>query len=121
MNSIVNALRGISFFCLVAICKAVADTLADHFDTSVFKKLNRKFWDKSTSSEAAIKIPFTKYKVDAWHITNSIAIVFILFAIKFYKPLFPNRFFFSVIEGIIYGTLWNLSFDLFYNKILRRK
>jgi hypothetical protein len=121
MNSIVNALRGISFFCLVAICKAIADTLADHFDTSIFKKLNPKFWDKKTSSETAIRIPFTKYKIDAWHLTNSFAITFIILSMIYYRPMLPQGFLFMVCEVGIYGILSIVVFNIFYNHILRNK
>jgi hypothetical protein len=42
---------GIILVILAGICKAVMDTVADHYDNSVFasKEFDRYFWDKSIS------------------------------------------------------------------------
>lgn len=112
---------GIILFVLIAICKAFADTLAHHFDTSVFKTLPREFWDPNTSAEKAKIIPGTGYKLDAWHMINTIAIFgIVLFAFN-YKPMFLIGVWSKPVEFILYGGIWNAFFDLFYNHILRRK
>lgn len=104
------------FVILAAIFKAVSDTLEHHFDTSVFRKLRVGFWDPDHST--AKFLPFTKYKVDAWHISNTILIVFFMAAIVFWKTaLFGLG---NWIWIIVLGVLFNLVFNLFYNKILRR-
>jgi hypothetical protein len=95
-----------------AFCKALADTLAHHFDTSVFRKKNRKFWDPVISSEWVKKV--FAYKLDAWHLSNSAMIVAMVCAIVFHS----NRFEWWI-EIPIGGVVWNLVFNLFYNKILR--
>jgi hypothetical protein len=99
---------------LAGMFKAVADTLADHFDTSIFRKKDRRFWDKSVSWQFAPTIKFTKYHVDAWHIAGSLMIVCFLLAMEFHV-----RHFYWWAEVIGAGVLFNLSFNLFYNKILR--
>lgn len=119
MGSILNALRGISFFCAMAVCKAIADTLAHHFDTSVFRSLNRKFWDPGTSTDSAYIIPGTKYKLDAWHLSWSAAIVLIILAMFFYEPITPTGFWFKVLELFIYGGIYNGVFNTFYNHFLK--
>jgi len=42
---------GIILIILAGICKAVMDTVADHYDNSIFasKDFNKYFWDKSIS------------------------------------------------------------------------
>lgn len=94
-----------------AIFKAVADTVADHFFVSIFKSKNRKFWDKTTSSVFAKRI--YGYKVDAWHLANSGMIVCFISAAAVNDC--KCWWFFIILSGIIF----NLVFNLFYNKILR--
>lgn len=110
-----NAIIPIGLLMLAAFFKAVADTSADHFDTSVFKWLDRRFWDKTTASQYAPFLKFTKFRVDAWHIANSLMIIsFCLFAV-FCKLDYKWYFQFPAI-----GIIYNLSFNFFYNKVLRR-
>lgn len=98
---------------LAALFKSVADTLEHHFDTSVFKKLKPELWDPDRSTVKTWWI--THYKIDPWHVANSMFIVsFILAAIlntltwKWYLQL------------LVLGTVFNLVFEVFYSKILRR-
>lgn len=115
MNAIVNALWGVSFFFLAATCKAIADTLQHHFDTSIFKKLSRKWWDPNTSDDFVKYIPFTKYRLDAWHFANSLMITaMVLFGI-YYQHIFPYK----SLDIAFFGLLWNGVFNIFYNKIFR--
>lgn len=91
---------------LAAVCKAVADTIAHHKDRSVFRR--SKFW----SQDGKI-LPLTKYKLDGWHICNSLFLIFTLTAGPLYKPLFG-----LLIDLPSAGILFILAFNLFYNKIL---
>lgn len=101
------------FLLFAAFFKAVADTLQHHYDKSVFWKLNKNFWNPVVSAEHVKFLPWTKYRPDAWHLANTGMIVsFILFAVL-YKPLIG--WFFAVILG---GIVFNLVFNLFYNKVL---
>lgn len=96
--------------------KAVADTLQHHFETSVFKKKDPRFWNPNESWKHTRFIPLTKYRADAWHLANSAMIVsFISFGV-FYTPLKYEWW----TEIAAAGILFNLLFGLFYSKLLRK-
>lgn len=101
---------------LAAIFKAVADTLQHHFDTSVFSKLNLKFWNPVVSCEFAPFIPFTKYRLDAWHLANSGMIICFIAAASINDSIFS----FWIINLTMLGIIYNLIFELFYGKIFRK-
>lgn len=102
---------GALFIILAAISKALADTLWHHFDTSVFKKKNPKFWNPQVSWQHAPFVKYTKYRWDAWHLANSAMIVFFCAGIVAHKQIT-----WWWIELIVAGTLFILVFNLFYNK-----
>lgn len=102
------------FILLAAICKAVADTLQHHYGSSVFRFSNRRFWDPAISWKYAKFLPLTKYRLDGWHLANSGMILFFCLAVAVHTPLL--RWW---IELPAAGLLFILSFNLFYNKILR--
>jgi hypothetical protein len=89
-----------------AICKAVADTIAHHLDTSIFR--HSRFWINGG------KIIFGKYKFDGWHLSNSAMIIAFVFASVFHTPILKWYY-----EIAIAGVVFNLTFNVFYNKILR--
>ena len=95
-----------------AIFKAVADTVDHHFDTSIFRRLEPKFWDRDISSNYAKRI--FNYKVDAWHLSQSAMIVCMIAAIALHHQKLAWYF-----EIVIGGIIWNIVFNTFYNKILR--
>lgn len=97
---------------VAAIFKAVADTVDHHFDTSIFRRHDPKFWDRDISSDKAKRI--FGYKLDAWHIALSCMIVCMILAIIFHVPKLEWYW-----ELAIGGVGWNIVFNLFYNKILR--
>jgi hypothetical protein len=104
------------FIAFAGICKAIADTLKDHFDTSIFKWKNPKFWKPDVSWQYVGYIRFTKYHPDAWHIANSLMIVFFCLAIAVHGAC---RF--GVLpEVVMYGGVFDIAFNLFYNKILKK-
>jgi hypothetical protein len=98
---------------LAAIAKAFADTLDDHFDDSIFRNLSRGWWDANAVRKTA-KVIFS-YPVDAWHIGNSIMIISFIVAAVIHKPVFAWYY-----EIPIAGTVFNILFGIFYNKIFRR-
>ena len=109
---------------LAAIFKAIADTLDDHFDTSVFKNLAWQWWDANRATTK--KFWFTGYKFDAWHISNSLMIVCFIIAASIHQPLHIKigSFEFKAWGGVailIYGLSFNVVSNLFYTHILRRK
>jgi len=97
---------------LASICNATMDTLSHHFDTSVFKKLNPKFWNPNVSSDKAFRIG--TYKIDAWHLFKSTMIVLLSFAVVEYRPY--NDWY---VDVFLFGWFWNVTFSVFYDKIFR--
>lgn len=102
---------------LAAIFKAVADTLQHHFDTSVFSKLNQKFWNPVVSCNYVRFLPFTKYRPDAWHIANSIMIIAFIASVVLYRPILNHE----VFDFTLYGLAFNMVFNLNYNHILLKR
>lgn len=105
------------FAVLSSICNAMMDTLSHHFSTSVFKKLNQKFWNPIVSSDSAYRIG--GYKIDAWHLTKSVMIVLLGFSVVFAMLQPTNNAWY--IDLCLFGLAWNTIFSLFYDIILRRK
>ena len=107
----------IIFIILAAICDSVIDTVTHHFSTSVFKSKNPDFWDPSLSWKNSTMI--FGYKIDAWHLFKSAMIVLFTLAIVF-SGNFPYslKWYFQI---PIFGIIWVIVFNTFYNKILRRK
>ena len=85
------------------------------FNRSIFSKYNPKWWCKSISWEYVKFLPFTKYRPDAWHLAKSSMVVFVSLAIVLYKPHFH-----PIVDLALFGITWNLSFNLFYNKLFRK-
>ena len=92
---------------LAAICNAFMDIVEnENFHASIFKNLNQKFWYKKGSWLYAKRIG--GYKLDAWHLAKSLMIILICVAIITYHPFIP------IIDFVIYGLLWNLTFNTAY-------
>lgn len=104
-----------------AILKAIADTVMFHYDTSVFKHLPFQFWNPLESYKYVKFFPLTKYRIDGWHLANSGMIVAFIFAAVFYNSTVYSVHFAWYYGIVCYGIMFNLTFSLFYNKILRRK
>lgn len=93
------------FIALAAICKAVSDTIAHHYDTSIFK--GKDFFNPEIQGK---RLPFTSYPFDGWHVFNSLMIVFFCLAV-----------FWISWKLLLAGVLFILVFNLFYNTILKSK
>ena len=111
----VISLASILFIAAAAIFKSIADTLQHHFDTSVFKNKNPKWWNPMKSWAYVKFLPLTKYRPDAWHLANSAMIISFIAAVVAYKPQLP-----WYAEMAIGGLCFNLIFEFFYAKVLRR-
>lgn len=99
------------------------DKLSFHFHKSVFNGLDPKFWDPSVSWKHAKIIPFTKYKVDAWHLFKSGMVIFICSSLisAFHScELHAFKILPSVICITILGYIWNATFNLFFNHLLAK-
>jgi len=110
----------ISFIVLAAACKAVADTLRDHFDTSIFRYKDQRFWKPDISWKYVGYIKFTKYHPDAWHIANSLMLAFLDAAIVSASAMHWHlKWYWYAVEWALIGIFFNLVFNWFYNKILK--
>lgn len=109
------------FVILAAIADAIRDTLFGHFETSIFKNWDAKFWNAFISWKYNKKIIFG-YRIDGWHIFKSIYLILMFLAIVFYIPLIKldNIILEYVANFLLLGMTHNLIFNLFYDKILNR-
>lgn len=98
---------------LACACNAIMDTLKHHFGTSVFKNLNPKFWDPNVSYKHAYIIPYTGYKVDAWHLFKSGMIICMALGTALSTPVSP----YVLLDTLIFGVIWNMLFGILYNKL----
>ncbi len=95
------------FVVLAGFFTAVMDTLAHHFDTSVFKKRNTAFWNPLHPDNDKVSRIFS-YPLDAWHLAKSAMIICFLLAGGF-------AWYWSL--GL--GFSFVIVFNWFYNKVLR--
>jgi hypothetical protein len=103
----------IIFIALSAFLNAVMDRVeyGVAFRVSIFRNLNPKFWQKDVSWEFAKKV--FGWKFDAWHVAKSLMIISFTVGIVLYKPIF------GIIDILIFGAVWNIVFNVFYNNILK--
>jgi hypothetical protein len=94
------------FFC------AVMDTLAHHWDSSVFMDKDTPFWNPLHKDNDKVKRIFG-WPMDAWHIAKSL-FLFCAFSVSFFDSMLNPYLQFGLI-----GVTFIASFNLFYNKILR--
>lgn len=101
---------GLIYILLAVFFNSVMDKTKDtiQFNNSVFKELNPKFWNDEAWQGKFL--PFTKYKLNAWHISKSLMVFFFCASISD-----------SFYEFVAYGIIWNVVFDLFYEDILTPK
>ncbi len=135
-------------FGLAAALNACMDTLVHHFDRSIFpqhilntteKQWSRyTFWDPSVSwvhkyvggspKNGLIKWwIFDKpvFLTDGWHLFKSLSIACLCLSVVMFDqgtwlPDAPKYIKLPVVF-VLYGTIWNVTFSLFYNKILIKK
>jgi hypothetical protein len=104
----------ILFISLAAVFKAISDTLKDHFSVSVFKWKDPRFWNPEISYKYVGFIRFTRYRPDAWHLSNSGMIICFCLAAVIHQPVLSWYY-----ELAIAGLLFNLIFNVFYNHLLK--
>ena len=124
-------------FSLAAMCNAVMYTCTHHYSTSVFKNLNPKFWNAEISWRSKYidndpkmgrkkwfwGINYPVQISDSFHFFKSLMIIFICLTISTFDrdSAFVEYNILSLFVIIlIYGIIWNLTFSLFYNKVLRK-
>ena len=128
---------------LAAACNALIDTLAHHFDQSIFSKLNYLFWNPHHSwrnkyIDGQVKnghrmIWIFKYPAaltDAWHLFKSIMLALLIAAVVCYDPLVSplmikavrvnvdwTPFLIRFADFVGFGIVWILVFNECYNKL----
>ena len=125
---------------MASVCNAVMDTLAHHYSTSAFKDLDNRFWNAAVSwknkyinydgGDKRLKKWFWIINKpvqlsDGWHLFKTLMIIFIILAVVFHKNvdcfITVNTCWNGLIQLFIFGVVWNITFSLFYNHILRKK
>jgi hypothetical protein len=116
---------------IAAIMNSIMDKLTHHWDRSVFITSPQPFWASTLESWKnkyiggnpesgrrvwkilGFKIPIHPAFTDGWHLAKSVMVVILCASVVLYKPI-VNPF----VDIIILGAAWNITFNLFYNKIL---
>lgn len=119
----------ISFILILfsAICNAVMDVCSFHYENSIFSKYNPQWWNPFISwknkyidgdPKKGLRkwffglLDYPTFLTDAWHFFKSSMIVLFSVAIVVYKPVVC-----PLIDFAIIGVIWNLAFNVCYNKI----
>lgn len=112
---------------LSAICNAIMDVCSFHYTDSIFSKLNPKWWDTAMSWKNKYvnwnggdkrirklfwKINYPTFLTDSWHFFKSTMIVLMVGAIVVYNPVVC-----PLVDFAIMGVIWNVVFNLCYNKL----
>ncbi len=113
-----------------AICNAIMDKLAHHYNKSIFTELDPRFWNPNMSwlnkyvgrnpDKGHRKVWVFKYPValtDAWHLFKSLMLVFLMAAVVCYSYA---GVWWAVSDFLFLGGIWILTFNLFYNIILAK-
>lgn len=100
------------YLILAAIFNSIMDTLTHHFNTSVFKRLNSKWWNPNESWQYNNNF-LGVVRLDAWHLFKFGMIGSICMAMISYHQILGN---FSI---FVLPIIWSASFELFY-KLLRK-
>ncbi len=117
------------FIILAAFCNAVMDVLSTRYYISIFSiPKNRQFWDwnmswrnkwqwgeKANGERFLFSSTMLSFLTDGWHLAKAIMLMFISFAIIFYKPML------GVLDVFIFSIAWGLTFEFCYNKLLIKK
>ena len=126
------------FLALAAACNAVMDKSVHHYPVSKFKKLNPLFWNGEISWKnkyingdpklGRVKWYFGLNKpvqlTDAFHMFKMFMVINICLSIITFDKLFflygDNYTFITfTLILLLYGVIWNTTFSLFYDKILK--
>lgn len=97
-----------------AIMNAGMDSVEnERFDETIFSYFDKSFWYKRKSWAYAKMIG--GYKIDGWHLMKSAMVVFMVLACVCFKKDAP-----IIVHIGIFGLLWNLTFNLFYNHLFKK-
>jgi len=106
-----------------------------HFYKSIFKKLNPLWWNGEISWRNKYvegdpnmgfrklfpnsKINYPVQLTDAWHFFKTLMIVFLALSVITFDNTITSSWYGYLIIFVVYGLIWNLWFNLFYNHILQ--
>ena len=121
------------FIMLAAICNAIMDKITYHWYSSVFcSNVDITWWNPEISwlNKHVNKNPNMPIKkicwglfdvpcTDAWHTFKSSMVVLIVLAIVTFDCTIVRFWYEYIIMIIAFGLMWNLTFNLFYNKLLK--
>jgi len=112
------------YIILSAIANAIADRLENlvAFNGSIFYNRDPKFWCKEVSWQYAKKI--FSYKIDAWHLAESFQVLILLLALALCFSEMRTPYihgWWLIAHFCALGALYNVTFNIFYNGILKRK
>jgi hypothetical protein len=67
------------------------------------------------------RIAYPDFLTDAWHIHKSLMLIFLCAAVLLYHyyPLWKTDIWF--VDLVIMGIAWDVTFNTFYNHLLKRK
>lgn len=107
------------FIFFAAFFNAVMDAVEnENFFESRFKNLPQQFWYKRESWKYVKKV--FGYRPDAWHLSKSLMLIcFAGSVIAFDLPVLKWQD--GALYVILFGTIWNGGFWLFYNVIFKVK
>jgi hypothetical protein len=131
---------------LAAICNSAMDVVSFHYSTSIFTKLNNaQFFDPSISwtnkyidhdpKKGIRKWFFGLFYIpvmftDFWHLCKTISIFALIGSVTCYTTFIGELlckdlaitntwmcFLVRAIDYVLMGTIWNITFSLFFNHI----
>lgn len=130
-------------FILASICSASMDKVQFHYEKSIFVKFNneqyfsaKKSWENKYIGgkyENGIKkwffglLDYPVFLTDFWHLMKTIMLFLIVASVVLYNPtltVFNLDFckpLLLIFDFVLFGTLWNYIFLIFFNRILVKK
>lgn len=123
---------------LNSILKALSDTIKNNFSNSIFRNLDRWWWDPNTSWKKSyieddpkkgkkgwyvnifgfyLKFPYPNPFKDIWHLSNTLQLSLWLILPFLCSEVFVNQLLFYISLIILY----TFTFNLFYNNIFKKK
>lgn len=127
-------------FILAAICSASMDTAQFHYEKSIFYKCgNDQYYNPSKSwlnkyigskYENGMRkwffglLDYPVFLTDFWHLMKTSMLFLIVASIVFYTPTLTVfnlgicKPLLLIFDFVLFGTLWNCTFSIFYNRIL---
>jgi hypothetical protein len=116
---------------LSGVSNAVMDTLVHHYNSSIFRDKNVKFWNPKDSwmnkwivdIDGSYKERFVGsstvfvWTTDGWHLFQFLMLKFIFLAVVFYDGITGYK----AIDFVLLHTVFSVSFEVSYKYILIKK